>query len=90
VAEVEVGLGAVFGHVDLAVLVGTHRPGVHVQVGIALLERDAQATAFQQTRDGGCCETFAEGGDNAAGNKNKFRRGALDCQRTVLRPCAEE
>jgi hypothetical protein len=32
VAEVEIGLAAVVGDEDLAVLVGTHRPRVHVDV----------------------------------------------------------
>ena len=41
VAEVQVGLGAVVGDVDLAVLIGAHRAGVDVDVGIELLQGDA-------------------------------------------------
>ncbi len=48
VAEVEIGLGAVLGNVHLAMLIGRHRPGINVQVGIALLEGDAETTAFEQ------------------------------------------
>ena len=36
VAEVEVGLGAVVGHEDLAVLVRAHRAGIHVDVRVEL------------------------------------------------------
>src|SRR6185437_2015646 len=38
VAEVEIGLGAVVGDEDLAVLVGRHRAGVDVQIGIELAQ----------------------------------------------------
>ena len=36
VAEIEIRLGPVVGHVDLPVLVGTHRARVYVKVGIDL------------------------------------------------------
>jgi hypothetical protein len=38
VADVEVGLGAVLGHEDLAVLERAHRPGSTFRYGIELLE----------------------------------------------------
>ena len=40
VTDVEVGLGAVVGDEDLAVLERVHRPGVDVEVGVELLHRD--------------------------------------------------
>ena len=51
VAEVEVGLGAVVGDEDFAVLERTHRSGVDVEVGVELLERHAEAATFQQVGD---------------------------------------
>ncbi len=45
VAEVEVGLGAVLGDEDLAVLVRAHRAGVDVDVRVELLDRDLDARA---------------------------------------------
>ena len=45
VADVEIGLGAVLGHEDLAVLERAHRARVDVQVGVELLELDAAARA---------------------------------------------
>ena len=43
VADVEVGLGAVLGHEDLAVLERAHRARVDVQVRVELLRRDGEA-----------------------------------------------
>ena len=43
VAEVEVGLGAVLGDEDLAVLVGRHRARVDVDVRVELLQADGRA-----------------------------------------------
>jgi hypothetical protein len=45
VADVEVGLGAVGGHVDLAVLERVHRSGIDVEIGIEFLHRDLQAAS---------------------------------------------
>ena len=70
VAEVEVGFGAVVEDVDLAVLVGAHGAGIDVDVGVELLQADAQAAMFQQHADGGAGEPFAEGTDHAAGDEN--------------------
>ena len=60
VAEVEVGLGAVVGDVDLAVLVGAHRAGVDVDVRVELLQRDLVAVAFEQRADRGRGQALAE------------------------------
>src|SRR5881396_732533 len=48
VPEVEVGLAAVVGDEHLAVLVGTHRPRVHVDVRVHLLQRDPEAPRLQE------------------------------------------
>ena len=61
VAEVEVGLGAVLGDEDLAVLVGRHRARVDVDVGVELLELDPQATRDEQAADRGRGDPLAEG-----------------------------
>src|SRR5437764_11590849 len=51
VADVEVGLGPVLRDEDLAVLERAHRPWVDVEVGIELLELDAQPACFQQATE---------------------------------------
>src|ERR1700730_4248259 len=47
VAEIEIGLGTVVGDEYLAVLVGAHRAGVDVQVGIELAQPDLEAARLQ-------------------------------------------
>ena len=47
VAEVEVGLGAVIGHEDFAVLVGRHRAWIDVEVGIELAQANFVAARLQ-------------------------------------------
>ena len=51
VTEIEVGLSPVIGDEDLAVLEGVHRARIHVDVGIELDHRDAQATAFEESTE---------------------------------------
>ena len=48
VAEIEIGLGAVVGHEDFAVLVRTHRTRVDVEVRVELAQADPIAAALQQ------------------------------------------
>jgi hypothetical protein len=60
VTEVEVGLGAVVGHEDLAVLVGRHRAGVDVDVRIELEDRDREAAALEDAPDAGGGDALAE------------------------------
>jgi hypothetical protein len=51
VAEVEVGLGAVFGDKDFAVLKRAHRAGIDVKIWIALLQGDFETATFEETTD---------------------------------------
>lgn len=53
VPEVQVRLGPVVGHIDLAVLVGGHRAWVHIQIGVELLHRDTVAVRLEQIRQAG-------------------------------------
>lgn len=52
VAQVQIGFASVVQHEDLAVLVGAHRSGIDVQVGVQLLHPNAQSATFQQHADG--------------------------------------
>ena len=47
VAEVEIGLGAVFGDEHLSMLEGVHRPGIDVDVGIELDDGDAEPPGLE-------------------------------------------
>ncbi len=66
VAEVEIGLGAVLGHEDLAVLVGRHRARVDVHVRVELLDADLEAPRLEQRAQRGRGDALAERGDDAA------------------------
>ena len=71
VAEVEVGLRAVLGHEDLAVLERAHRARVHVDVRIELLEGDAEAARDQQAADGGGGDALAECRHDSPGDEDE-------------------
>src|SRR6516162_6567653 len=47
-AEVEVGLRAVIGDENLAVLVGRHRPGIDIEIGVELAQPYLEAARLQQ------------------------------------------
>ena len=53
VAEVEIGLGAVLGDEDLAVLVRAHRPRIDVDVRVELLNLHLHAARLQQRSERG-------------------------------------
>ena len=72
VAEVEIGLGAVVGDEDFAVLERRHRAGIDVDVRIEFLQRDAEAARFEQRADRGRGDPFAESGNDAAGDEDVF------------------
>ena len=65
VADVEVGLGPVLGHEDLAVLERAHRPRVDVQVGVELLKLDAQTAGFQEAPERCGDDSLAERRDHS-------------------------
>ena len=71
-AQVQVGLGPVVRDVDLAVLEGIHGPGVHVDVGIELLDRHLKAAGLQEGPDGRGGEPLAQRGQHAARDENKL------------------
>src|SRR3546814_7049007 len=77
-AQVEVGLRPVVGHIDLAMLIGRHRARIDIQIGIELPDTDAVAARLQQSREASRHQTFAKRGDHAAGDKNDPRHGRKD------------
>ena len=60
VAEIEIGFRTVFQHVDFAMLIGTHRAGIDIEIGIELLEDDLEAAMFQQGAQRRSGEPLAE------------------------------
>src|SRR5439155_2346865 len=51
-----------------------HRAGIHVDVGIELLDRDAEPPLDQEPPQGGGRDPLAEGADHAAGHEDVLRR----------------
>ncbi len=72
VAEIEIGLGAVVGDEDLAMLERAHGAGIDVEVGVELLTRDLESAAFQKTPDTGGGDALPQRRNHAAGNENEF------------------
>ena len=72
VAEVEVGLGAVVGDEDLAVLERRHRARIHVQVRIQLDEGDLEAARFEDRGEGCRRDALAERGHHTAGDEDEL------------------
>ena len=59
VAQVQVGLGAVVGHKDLAVLIRAHRARIDVQIGVELAQADLIAASLQKSAESGGGEAFS-------------------------------
>ena len=70
VAQVQVRLGAVLGHIDLAVLIGAHGSRVHIDVGVQLLSGHLQPPALEETAQRGRGDSLAQTGHHAAGHEN--------------------
>ena len=60
VAEIEIRLGAVVGHEHLAMLIGRHRAGIDIEVGVELLDPRAVAARLQQSAECCCCYAFSK------------------------------
>ena len=71
--DVEVGLGAVVGDEDLAVLERVHRARVDVEVRVELLHDDAEPAGRQQIAEAGGRQALAERGDDASGDEDVLR-----------------
>ena len=67
VTQVKVGFGPVFRHEHFAVLEGTHRTRIHVDVGIELDHRHLEPAGFKKGRQRSGGDALTQTGDNAAG-----------------------
>ncbi len=69
VAEVEIGFCTVVGDIDLAVLIGTHRAGIDIEVGIDLYHLHGKATRFHESADRGRCDPLPKRRAHPSGYK---------------------
>ena len=51
VAEVEIGLRAVFRDINFAVLIGTHGTRINVDIGVELLRRNLESARFEYSSE---------------------------------------
>ena len=58
VTDVEIGLGAIVGDEDLAVLERVHRSGIDVEVWVQLLHGDAEPASDQKVAEAGSRESL--------------------------------
>ena len=75
VTKIEIGLGAVVGHENLAVLIRRHGSGIEIEIGIELAKPDLVATRLQQRAECRRSQTFAERRNHAAGDEDIPRHG---------------
>ena len=73
VTEVEVGLGAIVGDEHFPMLVGGHRARIDVDIGIELLEGDAQAAGLQDGPYGRRRDPLSDRGNHATGYEDVLR-----------------
>jgi hypothetical protein len=84
VADVEIGLGAVFRDEHLSVLERAHRARVDVQVRVELLHLDAKPTRLQEPAERRSRDALAKGRDDAAGDEDVLRRAPSHASRPPL------
>ena len=72
VAQVQVGLGAVFGDEHLAVLEGAHGARVDVDVGIKLEVGDGDSAGFENRTQRGSGNSLTQGRNHAASDEDVF------------------
>ena len=82
VPQIQIRFSAVLGDVDLAVLVGAHRAGIDVDIGVELLCGDLQPARLEQTSERRRRNALAQSGNHAAGYKD------ILCHDLFLHPCS--
>ena len=83
-ADVEVGLGAVVGDEDLAVLERVHRARVDVEIGVELLHHDAQSARREEVAEARGREALAQGGDDTTGHEDVLGHAVLELYPRVM------
>src|ERR1700683_3033473 len=87
VAQIEVSFSAVIRDKHFAVLIGRHRSGINVEVGIALLEGYFQAAAFKETSNRSGRYALSEWRNHTARDENVLRGGTQSTRLPPERIC---
>ena len=70
VPQIQIGFRAVFGDVNLSVLIGAHGARIHIDIGIQLLSGHLQPSGLEQPTQGSGGNALAQTGDHASCDKN--------------------
>jgi len=70
--QIQIGFGAVIGHIALTVLVGIKRARINIDVRVKLLDCNSETSGLQQLGQLLINNTLSERRNNSAGNKYKF------------------
>ena len=68
-SQVQVGLRPILGDKHLSMLVGTHGPRVHIDIGVQLLGGHFQPPSLQQSAQGCSGNALTQSGHDTAGHK---------------------
>ena len=79
VTQVQIGLGAVFGHKDFTVLERAHGARVNIDVGVELQQGDLDAARLEHRREGCRCNPFAQGRNHTTGDEDITRHAKPIC-----------
>ena len=72
VTQIQIRFATVAGNKHLTVLVGAHCTRIHIEIRIKLLHKYRIAVILEQSTHAACADAFADTGNDATGNKNKF------------------
>ena len=75
VTKIEIGLGAVIGDEDFAMLVGAHRTGIDIEVRIELPQPHFVTARLKERAERRRSDAFTQRGDHAAGDEDVPRHG---------------
>ena len=89
VPQVEVGLGAVVGDEDLAVLVRRHRARIHVDVRVELEDGDGETATLEQSADARGRDALAERRRDPTGHEDILRQRS-SCAPGVFQMLAQD
>ncbi len=73
--KIKIGLSPIIGDKNFAVLIGTHRAGIDIEIGVQLTQSNLIPTSLKECTESCGCNAFAEGGNHAAGYENITRHG---------------
>ena len=82
-SQIQIRLRAVIGDKHLAMLERAHGAGIHIQIGIELLDRHLQAPLLEQTTKARRRNTLAKPGYYAAGHEDIFHCHTLRLHRKI-------